>query len=147
MRKIKNRITSVVQAERRRAIDGTVITMHMPKERSYRRQFILGNSIEWYVCKSTTIAKHCCQEGKPLSTMCFRFYFFSFVLLLNVSVYFAFIQNENGIDNDTSSNLLPALSEKSISMTQVLAQVILNQYKNDIQFGDTILAKRTDVKR
>lgn len=77
--------------------------------------------------------------------MCFRFYFI--VLLLNVSFYSAFIQNENGIDNDTSSNLLPALSERSISMTQVLAQVILNQYKNDIQFGEALSAKRTDVKR
>lgn len=61
--------------------------------------------------------------------------------------WFAVIQNENGIDNDTSSNLLPVLSEKSISLTQVLAQVILNQYQNDIQFGEAVSTKRTDVRR
>lgn len=60
---------------------------------------------------------------------------------------FANVQNENGIDNETSSNLLPVLSERSISMTQVLAQVILNQYQNDIQFGEAVLTKGNDVKR
>lgn len=58
------------------------------------------------------------------------------------------IQNpETGIDHDTSSNLLPMLSTKSIALTHVLIQVLLNQYKYNTQFGESNAAKDVDIKR
>lgn len=58
-----------------------------------------------------------------------------------------FSQNgETGIDHETSSNLLPTLSTKSIALTNVLTQVLLNQYKNNSPFGESI-AKDVDIKR
>ncbi|XP_055296747.1 probable serine/threonine-protein kinase nek3 [Sitodiplosis mosellana] len=53
---------------------------------------------------------------------------------------------ESGIDHDTSSNLLPVLSTKSIALTHVLTQVLLNQYKNNMQFGELSMAKDVDIK-
>lgn len=53
---------------------------------------------------------------------------------------------ETGIDHETSSNLLPLLSTKSIALTNVLTQVLLNQYKNNSPFGESI-AKDVDIKR
>lgn len=54
-------------------------------------------------------------------------------------------KNDNGIENDTSSNLLPILSHKSVALTQVLNQVILNQYRSDVNGYDMCIIK-SDVK-
>ncbi|XP_031625340.1 mucin-5AC-like [Contarinia nasturtii] len=47
------------------------------------------------------------------------------------------INPDSQIDHDASSNLLPMLSTKSIALTNVLTQVLLNQYKNNTQALDT----------
>lgn len=70
------------------------------------------------------------------------------LILLSLSI-FPHLRKQNGetgIDHETSSNLLPTLSTKSIALTNVLAQVLLNQYKNNSPFGESI-AKDVDIKR
>lgn len=45
------------------------------------------------------------------------------------------LQNDDQIENDTSSNLLPVMSPKSIALTNGLIQVLLKQYKEDMMPG------------
>lgn len=54
---------------------------------------------------------------------------------------------DSQIDHDASSNLLPVLSTKSIALTNILTQVLLNQYKNT-RLGETNdAAMGLDMKR
>lgn len=69
------------------------------------------------------------------------------LISLSLPSSLSYTQNgETGIDHETSSNLLPTLSTKSIALTNVLTQVILTQYKNNSRFGESI-AKDVDIKR
>lgn len=70
----------------------------------------------------------------------------NFALSLSIFPHLRKQNGETGIDHETSSNLLPTLSTKSIALTNVLAQVLLNQYKNNSPFGESI-AKDVDIKR
>lgn len=51
------------------------------------------------------------------------------------------------IENDTSSNLLPILSAKSVALAQVLTQVLLNQFKNNSIYGENSSIRNFDVRR
>lgn len=59
----------------------------------------------------------------------------------------SFQNPESAIDHDASSNLLPMLSIKSLALTHILTQVLLNQYKNNTQLGETSAEKDIDMKR
>lgn len=55
-------------------------------------------------------------------------------------------KNNGKIVNDTSSNLLPVISEKSIVLTQNLFHALLKQYKQDVESGGRSLSQEGELQ-
>lgn len=85
VRKIENHFAPVVQTEQRRR---PFVAMHMPEKGDGRRELVLGDSIERFVCESTAFAHRRCKEGKQCKqSILFGYHYFWTVCFLGEYFY------------------------------------------------------------